>query len=735
MIQENEVEAFLTKNGLRLLGMYLSSQESNLSKKKDHLKIRAVQEIFWKALRSLTNFNQQQIEKMGKRLETEFNELIFKLQIFYEQIKLDMNQNSALEMKNSFELINTPNLKIMKNEEIPSKKDGKLQNIIFMHISSRILSKIGKLNTLKQLCISIFNQMAENKDKENRKSNSEKRIVKRLFGRQSRRNINRLSKMIQKGEVQKRSLHNSLKEEACSICGMDECLEDDDIFVYCDSCSVMVHKNCMKLKQSDLAGKKWDCPNCLRKQKRSKNYNFIFEQIKDFQELKLLCGKKKKTGEAKIPLNQVIRDIFSKKEFCCLLCGKSKGITVGIHQMNDFYIHLSCAYWLPEIKVSDKMMVSLPFNTTGFYSSVDPWSVDKVIYPGSKIFFLNGLGIIEKRLKNIFTSSDYKPQLSELVKVVREYFKNPFEPIENIVIPKRGEAEDTNSIKRKPVKRPIGIKCNCLFKPPYYENFWFILRRLITNFYIKERSKEYKKLLHIIKGFYPILFGKFHKSRSPKGTCSNCHYLLSKKCKVCCNSLGRMLKCFESKCKTRMHIECAKRVFCEVVPEGSASNDFIIFCPEHSKSPVLRRKEALQRKMFPKILEIANSFKETQMKIECIKKQMERENTYHIFEDWILQKNNNNCFENESVELINETKSEISSNFDNSKRIRKNKFEKIYEDKKLTLLNKMEKNLLNSTSYWFLKFKKPKLQKSKIVINLIKRNDEHFILNNFSFEK
>jgi hypothetical protein len=571
--------------------------------------------------------------------------------------------------------------------------------------------------------------------------------VRRLFWRQSKRTIDRLSKALQKGIKFKGNSKTLNRFEACVVCSLDECLEEEDVLVYCDLCSTMVHRLCLGLTSRELKEKKWFCPNCQRKNLKNSALRPILVNLTKHAHLDVNCGRKSKDGTRK-KASEILKTLFDLPESSCIFCGKTGSITVPIHGVPDHFGHISCAKWTDGVYLSDDYDYIGFDNPEELVELMNPFNEEIELWKMHKQFFSSTLYPVNDLLEKLFQSKNFASDLNVLKDAVKIAFKSS-----SPTLIKSSEFKFSTRLKKNNNLKLKQQTCKCLFHSLISHNFLYILRRHISHS-SKQFSNEdmISKLTKILKELYPYIKGNYHRPRSPKGMCMDCHLPSTRKCRICLNTQGLFFKCSEENCKRTFHMECARRVTCEVVPKGLLSNRFLVFCPDHSKSSVFRRVDNQNVKLTKKYLEICNNLVAHSQKVLQVKQGMEKEFSFRVFEDMVMRESKEEREKNlwkpvrsikaaaleegrEEEEGVGngEGKSKVKNG--KTKRIKKNKFLKYFQNREMFIKEKLKNSVLNSNSFWFLQFKKVRVMKQKITWNISKNSNNEYSLKNVSLYK
>lgn len=746
-ITESNIENFLTKKGLRLLGMYLATKGHTLLEKKECLTKKAIQDIFWKALRPTFNRVYIHTTKGGQRLQNKMRHWLFRWLLSvdnFEGLHSSGNNEHVDQFTAIKKIIKSPNPKNvtraganspgaleMENTQSSEAQNGNHESMRALRVRSTMLSRMGKLNSLRVLLCQIERQIPVNSAYEYNRQKNKSNGVYRLFCRQSKRTIDRLSKHLQKNKKFGARTNFLVRSEACVICSLDECLDEDDLFVYCDCCSILIHRKCLGISSENLKKQPWFCPNCLRKKRRQLSAQELIQRIQSAPTIDVVCGRKKKNGSRKT-VSQVVKHVFDLSEGPCVLCGKEDGITLPMRGLPDHFAHVSCAKWLSATRVSRR------FDQISFVAEdelgrrLNPF--DEKLETGTKCdqFFSSSLYPVNWCLDKLFTSEQFLEDLKALKVLVRAAFKSS-----SPALNRDKSATLSSRLKKNQIMRQQSSSCQCLYHSVISVNFLFIFRRHLSKLVFPSGDQSIlDKVSKSVSDLYPFIKGNYHRPRCPKGACADCHFPPLHKCQICQTSQGLVFLCSENKCRRLFHVECARRVFCEMVPEGLLSDNSLIFCPEHSKGSVFRREDSSKRRLQRKNLEICNLLNSHHQKVLTSKRSLERDGDFKFFEECIEKEFRQKMDRVETIEepLTNgkweNGATQIKKNKGITKRIRKNKFLKLLQDKEMIMRDKLNKGVLNKESYWFLKFKKVRPTKKKILWNLKKEEENKYKIKN-----
>ena len=94
--------------------------------------------------------------------------------------------------------------------------------------------------------------------------------------------------------------------------------------------------------------------------------------------------------------------------------------------------------------------------------------------------------------------------------------------------------------------------------------------------------------------------------------CLECNKPKFKKCRICNKSKGLMVECYDENCDFILHVECARRVNCELgFPLKNLSKEMIhtVYCENHSLSPGERKRINLKKIQKKEILQVETKIK------------------------------------------------------------------------------------------------------------------------------
>ena len=520
-ICESTLENFLSKRALRLLGLFLSFKGKSLLEKKDALQIQAIQSIFWKALRPTFNRVYIHTSRAGERLRSKFDLLFLRSDLAFGNFKSvwpvwinppHVNQFSAIKKiikPCNVQNVNPKGRVLNAFSELETSK-GLSQSSRVHRLFSELLSRSGKLKTLCQLLSEIESKIPVNSGYEYNRKKIECSNVRRLFWRQSKRTINRLSKDLQKNKNFGAKTNHLVRSEACAICSLDECVDEDDVFVYCDCCSILVHRKCLWLDAEEIKKCVWFCPNCRRLDLRKKNLQKLILGMTRNEGLDVACGRRKK-DQIKTTVVQVLRDLFELSEGVCVFCGKGGSITLPIQGVPDHFGHISCAKWIDQVNFSKDFDEIVFLDKGELIGRLNPFNSPLGALRINGLFFSTDLYPVDNQLSKIFQVENFDENLKKLKMTMRMAFKSSSPCLnKNNIMTFSSRLKRNNDLKRK------SKHCKCLFHSLISTNSMLILRRILC---IEiENSKDeniFKKISSLIVNLYPFIKGNYHRPRCP----------------------------------------------------------------------------------------------------------------------------------------------------------------------------------------------------------------------------
>ena len=319
----------------------------------------------------------------------------------------------------------------------------------------------------------------------------------------------------------------------------------------------------------------------------------------------------------------------------CVACGRLGGVLYKVGGIDGYFCHMSCGYWQSQLSLNvdrkrvifvdhDDLMSrekglnrGFQADSREFYLSSAFWALDREI----KAFFVRKSGV--KSFKMLLTKT-------RLIKRGTEAYLAKIKTDKSKCFSKRR----LNNIRKRLNISDPDSKCNCLFKGPVLNFVQTSIRkhflaqiRLLgfdaknrpprNKFPKKKRKEDLKdlaaKISRILSGDYYALFPfkSSRKSRHYKSLedqneiskterCRECNLLAARSCVICGAGKGLLVSCKEKGCGNSLHVECGRRVSCELVCPLEDSSEHLghqIYCHLHSKTEDLRKREIMRLKI------------------------------------------------------------------------------------------------------------------------------------------
>jgi hypothetical protein len=389
----------------------------------------------------------------------------------------------------------------------------------------------------------------------------------------------------------------------CLVCNISNCIYDQDVFMYCEGCNIMVHRMCVSVEESEMLNGAWYCTACVH----SEEMREISKQMKEYMKV---AGCIKEREE--IFFDEAFKELSSMSGVNCFACGRMGGAFFEVKEMEGEFCHASCAYWLDELSICSKEKKVYFINGEEYKNNMEKDEEDYTCFVDPKYKRVDYL------LKQFLCKKRKREDVKNLIMEFRSLFYNSTMNF--------GETDkfEVKSKRRKQALRSKGrknssiseneITCYCFFKPKFID---FMKKRIIY-FFKREflgkcqilpgtRHKNKKKMqtqinkkLNLIKGLHILIksanFFKQcesldYKTSNQNKTCNDCHHPTPNNCNICNQSKGIMVKCYHKDCNEMLHVECARKINCELgFPQKNLSKEKVhsVYCENHSKSPGFR---------------------------------------------------------------------------------------------------------------------------------------------------
>lgn len=395
------------------------------------------------------------------------------------------------------------------------------------------------------------------------------------------------------------------KGQTCLVCNTSNCVYEEDVLLYCDCCSVLVHQMCVGIDTSDLDNSPWFCATC---QFHRENQSLV-ARLKS-----VFASGAKSRGASKKAL-QHLDSLAQKTDVACVMCGRYGGVFFEVEGMHGEFCHASCAFWLDELSISPRSKKVIFLNEEDATQRLCRGHLDQ------NTFFLNKKFCkIETCLVNFFEKKKQFGKVEqlqkELVSVLSESSDN--ESHSHVIKSKRKRKMLQSSLFEAPDSPQDD--CECLFHSGYAP---FIKSRILywIREYLRKSGLNRKKtgstlkssakrrgshkwlaqvliLLNSSSFFEDFLQRTSWEQPERHGHCGECGHKRGSGCRICGETRGLLVKCYHSGCRHHLHVECGRRVECELgFPLKNLSNEMVhsVFCDIHSKSPGERTRENFQK--------------------------------------------------------------------------------------------------------------------------------------------
>lgn len=401
---------------------------------------------------------------------------------------------------------------------------------------------------------------------------------------------------------------NSKKGEECVVCNLSTCVYEEDVLMYCEGCNMMVHRMCVSVDEREMNSSSWYCASCNFKMRVKKIGSWISGILQKVHSPKKLQSH---------VFSKNFDELMSLGEIQCIACGREGGMFFEVQGLEGEFCHASCAYWLDELSISPRAKKVFFINEEDASQRMDKDDENHSFFLHKKF---RKIDILVKRfLKGSKKDTSMQDFMTNLTAIYEESVNN-LDTTEKYVVKSARKRKHIKTCDRN-LDTDMQSHCVCLFSSRFWD---FVKKRILKvskNALIGKNMKEYdfefatkakinsqikKKSFLIYKLFTLLNSAKFFKlgaSLKPKkhaqrGKCSDCHKPFKNKCKICNISKGLVVKCYHKGCNNHVHVECARRVNCELgFPLNNLSNEKVhsVFCDQHSKSPGYRTRQNFKR--------------------------------------------------------------------------------------------------------------------------------------------
>lgn len=339
-------------------------------------------------------------------------------------------------------------------------------------------------------------------------------------------------------------------------------------------------------------------------------------------------------------------------------------------------------------------------------------------------------------------------------KICRSEIKMPPQPqidLTNQINPVPIFARNSHRLRSKLINWNPNDPCQCLFWPSSQRTVSLLLRnQLLTALEQPLTHLHCKIICHTIHQIRNFIFLSPPKRKHKKRPCNHCKRKYGTPCKVCKRSQGLLIKCHHPKCKGLLHPECARRVFCELIPGSEPEEPNLIYCREHSKGAVFRRVTDIQKSVQKKVLEAANLLKSNTANVQAAKKVLKRDGHFKILKNHFFARYKESLKAKRSLQISDDpskigaeqlqdrnTKPEHRSIF-SSRREGKRQCRSTFEQKKREMeeqtFQSLTNNVINKETFWFIPQRVSQVHQPKLVWALKKRSEKEFEMSNLQIQ-
>lgn len=458
----------------------------------------------------------------------------------------------------------------------------------------------------------------------------------------------------------------SMSQKVCQVCSLGECIYEDDVFIYCEYCNILVHRICVGVSMKSVKSEPWVCQSCSHKCQQAKKdlwlkYFFdvgcslksglkhgkILKERKQASTRSLKKRKSTKRGPNKnrtLEISKIIKLPRTAQNFKilrnltehCVACGRLGGVLFPVEGIPDHFCHVSCAYWQPQLTIiPDKQKVI-------FVDSEDLRTRSRALIqdylPNTPQIFLSAsFWALDREITGFFCRNFSQKSFKILVKKIGLVKKSTVEYLESVHKQKNSAISKRRfgNLFKKLASPNSRNGCLCLFKGPVLN---FIQKSILRNFLNQMKSLGFeienmpprksrwknkkkrdlindlgKKVLKIFSAeFFEVFPYKSNRKqqKAQNQSCKDCQLQPKKICQICLDGRGLLVKCKEKSCEHFLHVECGRRVRCELVCPTTNSSDFSahqIYCQIHSKSEDLRKRDNLLKRIENEEAEISQN--------------------------------------------------------------------------------------------------------------------------------
>lgn len=286
-ITESELEAWLTKHGLRSLGLFIGCKANQLNRDHSPMLKKALQTIFWKSLKKQIESSENIMQRCRSRTSRFLQSSSAMMEFLVSNLR-----SRSLQIKNADSSLLSPHKRVKLNPNNGGdQRDYKTQTnthqpeqVHHVRLIMGLRSRMASLETSRALLDSCFELLKGTSKRRQQIERQQQVRCEKLFWKQCKSQIDRLAKQLQRDKAFAGNGQDNLRSEACGVCALDECVDEDDVLVYCDTqtCQQMVHKNCLGIEKEALDKEVWFCPNCDRSQIYKKSADVLIKLFEHF---------------------------------------------------------------------------------------------------------------------------------------------------------------------------------------------------------------------------------------------------------------------------------------------------------------------------------------------------------------------------------------------------------------------------------------------------------------------
>lgn len=383
----------------------------------------------------------------------------------------------------------------------------------------------------------------------------------------------------------------------CLVCNTGNCVYDEDVLLYCDGCSVMVHQMCVGVDSAALEREPWFCATCRALRLRRS----LAAELR-----RLFASGAKSRGASRRALENLAA-LVETGEPRCVMCGRWGGVFFEVEGLRGEFCHASCAFWLDELSIAPKSKDVIFLNEEEFCAHVDRGEDDD-----AEAFLFPRFRRMAAVLEQFFAKKKPFARVEDLragLEAALEGSPREAPQGSRVLSQRRRRMLEERAARREEESE---ARCACLFSG---STTAFVKRRILQIVGDRMRgprgsrsarkakgpAKWLAQMLSLLnsKSFFADFLGRGAKGAAPcRAECRECGRRGENKCCICGSARGLAVHCYERGCRQVLHVECARRVDCELgFPMKNLSSDLVhsVYCGDHSKSPGERTRENFRK--------------------------------------------------------------------------------------------------------------------------------------------